>query len=65
MNKIDENTLDEIRKLNDLDIKLYEYAKELLEKRYEMLKKADDHFHEHFDNMGNVQISFQDIEDEN
>lgn len=41
-----------VRELNRLDIELYEFANELLMKRFKLLKESDSHFKDHFQGMG-------------
>lgn len=58
---IDPKTLERIRELNRLDVELYEYAHGLLRKRFEMLKTQDPHFEEHYENMGNINFSWENL----
>lgn len=41
-----------VKKLNALDIELYEFAKKLLIQRFEKLKAKDAHFNERFSHLG-------------
>lgn len=57
--------MEKVRQRNTLDIQLYNFAKELLLKRYKHLKALDTHFKEHFRNMGHAEFSWENIEGEN
>ncbi|XP_043205625.1 heparan-sulfate 6-O-sulfotransferase 3-B-like [Amphibalanus amphitrite] len=46
--------LEEVRRRNALDLELYEYARQLLQERFERIRAADDHFREHMDALGTV-----------
>ncbi|GFY42036.1 heparan-sulfate 6-O-sulfotransferase 1-B [Trichonephila inaurata madagascariensis] len=50
--EISEEDIKKIRRLNHLDIQLYEYATNLLKHRFEVLKKTDKNFEMHFKNLG-------------
>ena len=50
--RLDEETLEKIRRINHLDVKLYEYARQLIVKRFEELKANDPDFEEHYEMMG-------------
>ena len=57
--------MERIRNLNQLDIKLYKFASDLLKMRFEHLKSSDDSFKEHMDEVQKEQeFSWDDIEDE-
>ncbi|KAK4301854.1 hypothetical protein Pmani_026029 [Petrolisthes manimaculis] len=58
---IDPKILERIRDLNRLDVELYEYAHRLLRYRFEMLKAQDPHFEEHYENMGNINFSWESL----
>ena len=62
LENIDSKVMEKIKERNNLDIKLYEYAKELLQKRYKLLSSHDPHFHEHFQSMGKIEFNWEDIE---
>ena len=63
--KVDDEVMERIRNLNQLDIKLYKFASDLLKMRYEHLKASDDSFKEHYDEVQKEQkFSWDDIEDE-
>lgn len=62
--EIDSGTLKHIEELNSLDIELYKYAEELLQKRFKKLSSQDTHFKDHFENMGKSKFSWNDIEQE-
>ncbi|XP_023243309.1 heparan-sulfate 6-O-sulfotransferase 2-like [Centruroides sculpturatus] len=52
MNEISSEDLNKIRKLNYLDVQLYEFAKELLMQRFEYMRKTESNFEEVFENLG-------------
>ena len=62
LSNIDPNTIKIIREQNSLDVKLYEYARNLLNQRYQRLSGHDVNFHEHFQNMGRIKFSWDEIE---
>ena len=63
--KVDDAVMERIRNLNRLDIDLYEFAKDLLEKRFEHLKESDDSFQQHIEEVEKESVfSWDDIEDE-
>lgn len=61
LQEIDPKTLERIRELNRLDVELYEYAHSLLRHRFETLKAQDPHFDEHYENMGNINFSWENL----
>lgn len=60
LNEIDESSLQRIRQLNHLDIELYEYAKRLLQKRFDAAKAKDTNFDLNYNHLANVPIDDQD-----
>ncbi|KAB7494159.1 Heparan-sulfate 6-O-sulfotransferase 3 [Armadillidium nasatum] len=65
LHEITPELMEKVRQRNTLDIQLYNFAKELLLKRYKHLKALDTHFKEHFRNMGHAEFSWENIEGEN
>lgn len=65
LHEITPELVEKVRHRNKLDIQLYNFAKELLLKRYKHLKSLDTHFKEHFRNMGHAEFSWENIEGEN
>ena len=47
-NELSQSDFDQIKALNHLDIQLYQFARQLLIKRFEKLKKLDNHFERNF-----------------
>ncbi|GAB6033066.1 Heparan sulfate 6-o-sulfotransferase [Chamberlinius hualienensis] len=45
---VTQEQLEEVKRLNHLDIQLYEYARQLLDERFEQQKKSDPHFAERY-----------------
>ncbi|XP_076034328.1 heparan sulfate 6-O-sulfotransferase [Oratosquilla oratoria] len=63
---LEPETVEDIRRLNHLDMKLYEYARTLLQDRFKKLSSQDNHFQEHFNHMGKFEhIPWNEIEREN
>ncbi|MPC46654.1 Heparan-sulfate 6-O-sulfotransferase 1 [Portunus trituberculatus] len=56
MKNFDTETIKRIEELNSLDIELYNYAVKLLQQRFKKLSAQDKHFHEHFHNMGGLDL---------
>ena len=52
--RIDDATVEEIKRINHLDVKLYTFARELMLKRFEELKANDPNFEEHYETMGDT-----------
>lgn len=52
MNRLNPQLLAKIRKLNNLDIELYDFAKQLLFKRFETMKAIDKNFEDNFNYLG-------------
>ena len=50
--KISNSTVEKIKTINHLDVQLYEYAQEVLKKRFETLKAEDVDFDNHYAKMG-------------
>lgn len=58
--------LERIRNLNKLDLELYEYARVLLQLRFDVTKANDPDYEEHFNNLGRLrkpEFKWEDIED--
>nr|CAG4638753.1 EOG090X0E58 [Cyclestheria hislopi] len=53
LNELSNLQLERIKQLNSLDLELYEFAAQLLERRFEKLKKRDHYFDEHWDDIVN------------
>uniref|UniRef100_A0A2P2I9S0 Heparan-sulfate 6-O-sulfotransferase n=1 Tax=Hirondellea gigas TaxID=1518452 RepID=A0A2P2I9S0_9CRUS len=64
LSKISPDKLQELKELNHLDVQLYEYAKLLLRYRFEKLSSQDQHFDQHFSNMGASNFSWEALENE-
>lgn len=48
---LDEDNLQRLRRLNHLDMELYEYAVRLMTERFDQMRQADHLFHEHYDRL--------------
>ena len=46
--------LEEVRRRNNLDLELYEYARQLLHERFEKVRASDPQYREHMDSLGEV-----------
>ena len=46
--------LEEVRRRNQLDLELYEYAQQLLQERFERVRDSDPQFRKHMDSLGKV-----------
>ena len=67
LDNLDTETINKIRALNHLDIELYKFAWDLLQKRFDAIKASDESYQEHLSNIGKekYEFSWSDIEDEN
>ncbi|XP_059474051.1 heparan-sulfate 6-O-sulfotransferase 2 [Neocloeon triangulifer] len=54
MNELSEQQLALIKKANALDIELYDFAKELMYRRFHRLRAKDAHFRERFSHLGEI-----------
>lgn len=48
--------LDEVKKLNELDLQLYEFAKDLMLKRFHRLRDRDPYYNQRFNRLGELTL---------
>jgi len=66
LDHLDGEIIDRIRALNHLDIELYNFARKLLQERFNLIKESDQSYQEHISNIEKekYEFSWSDIEDE-
>ena len=66
LDDLDDEIIDKIRTLNHLDIELYNFARNLLEERFNEMKESDESYQEHLLDIQKekYEFSWSDIEDE-
>jgi len=63
LDAIDSDDLELVRKLNYLDLELYNYAGELLNERFEKMKRKDPDFNTHFSRIKPIKLDLDETEE--
>ncbi|CAB3374256.1 heparan-sulfate 6-O-sulfotransferase 2 [Cloeon dipterum] len=63
MTELSEQQLELVKRANNLDIELYNFAKELMYRRFERLKNKDSRFQERFQHLGELPFNWDKLEE--